>query len=222
MTVKNKRMDSDARRVVVLAALKEEASALASGERIEVVVCGVGKVAAAIAAQRACDVMAPRALISIGVAGGIDSESEPGRLIVASAAVQHDFDARPLASSRGGTVYKANADVVERLVRAAEGVVEDARLVRTGMILTGDQIIRSRELRDGILADFPEGACFDMETAAVAQVAQANVVPWGAVRITSDSADENFNLDAVLGFGASTAAELFEKIISAFVRREGE
>ncbi len=222
MTVKLKRMSTDARRVVVLAALEQEAAALTSGERLEVIVCGVGKVAAAIAAQRACDVMAPRALISIGLAGGLESESEPGRLIVASAAVQYDFDARPLTSVRGSTVFTANADVSERLGRAAERAVEDGRLVRTGLILTGDQIVTSRAVRDSILSDFPQGACLDMETAAVAQVAQANRVPWGAVRITSDAADEDFNLDAVLGFGASTASELFARIISAFVRREGE
>jgi len=212
-------MSEDLRRVVVLAALPEEAAGLQSGDRLEVIVCGVGKVAAAIAAQRACDVLAPRSLISIGLAGGVESESEPGRLIVASAAVQHDFDARPLAPARGGTVYTANADVAERLSRAAESVVEDSRLIRSGVILTGDQIIQSRAVRDAILADFPDGACFDMETAAVAQVAHANKVPWGAVRVTSDSADENFNLDAVLGFGAKTASELFARILEAFVTR---
>ena len=219
MTVKLKGMNSDLRRVVVLAALQQEAAAISSGERLEVVVCGVGKVAAAIAAQRACDVMAPRALISIGLAGGVESESSPGRLIVASAAVQHDFDARPLTPTRGGPVFTANADVVERLERAARASVEDERLVRSGVVLTGDQIVTSRERRDAILAEFPDGACFDMETAAVAQVAQANHVPWGGVRITSDAADESFDLDEVLGFGATTASLLFAKILEAFVAR---
>jgi adenosylhomocysteine nucleosidase len=222
MTVKLKGMSSDPRRVVVLAALEQEAAGLSSGERLEVIVCGVGKVAAAIAAQRACDVMAPRALISIGLAGGLDGESEPGRVIVASAAVQYDFDARPLTQARGGTVFTANSDVTERLVRAAEGALGDARLVRSGLILTGDQIVSSSAVRDAIRADFPEGTCLDMETAAVAQVAHANRVPWGAIRIVSDAADENFRLDSVLEFGASTAADLFDRILSAFVRREGE
>jgi 5'-methylthioadenosine/S-adenosylhomocysteine nucleosidase len=212
-------MDSAPRRVVVLAALQEEASALESGDRLEVIVCGIGKVAAAIAAQRACDVMAPRALVSIGLAGGVDSESEPGRLIVASAAVQHDYDVRPLTPARGSQVFAANADVTDRLMRAAGAAVEDPRLVRTGLVLTGDQVITSKTVRDSILADFPEGACFDMETAAVAQVAQANHVPWGGVRILSDAADEDFNLDAVLGFGAGTASVLFKKILDAFVSR---
>ena len=212
-------MSSDLRRVVVLAALKEEAAALTSGDRLEVVVCGVGKVAAAIAAQRACDVMAPRALVSIGLAGGVETQSRPGRLIVASAAVQYDFDARPLSAARGSAVFEANGDVSERLVRAAQAVLDDPGVVRSGLILTGDQIITSRAARDAILADFPDGACFDMETAAVAQVARANGVPWGGVRITSDGADESFNLDEVLGFGATTASELFAKILTAFVAR---
>ncbi len=108
---------------------------------------------------------------------------------------------------------------MERLLRAAEAAVEDPRLVRSGLVLTGDQIVTSRGIRDAILADFPEGACLDMETAAVAQVAHANRVPWGGVRITSDAADEDFNLDAVLGFGATTASELFAKILSTFVSR---
>jgi adenosylhomocysteine nucleosidase len=219
MTVKLKRMSSSDRRVVVLAALEQEAAALESSDRLEVIVCGVGKVAAAMAAQRACDVLAPRALISIGLAGGIRSETQPGRLIVASGAVQHDFDARPLTPARGGRVYAASDDISERLVAAARSVVEDQALVRTGLILTGDQIITARSVRDGILNDFPDGACFDMETAAVAQVAHANVVPWGGVRITSDSADESFDVDEVLRFGARSASELFGRIVRALVAR---
>jgi nucleoside phosphorylase len=56
-----------------------------------------------------------------------------------------------------------------------------------------------------------------METAAIAQVAHQNQVPWGALRITSDSADENFNLHEVLGFGADSAADLFDRVIGRFL-----
>jgi adenosylhomocysteine nucleosidase len=219
MTVKLKRMPSDDRPLVVLAALEEEATALESSERLQVIVCGVGKVAAAMAAQRACDVLAPRALISIGLAGGVDSESERGRLIIASGAAQHDYDARPIAAQRGEmpglgrSVFIADESLCRRLLLAAQSVVEDRTLVRTGLVLTGDQIIATRAARDGILGDFPDGACFDMETAAVAQVAHVNGLPWGGVRITSDSADESFDMNEVLRFGAHTASELFARIV---------
>jgi adenosylhomocysteine nucleosidase len=89
--------------------------------------------------------------------------------------------------------------------------------VTSGLVLTGDQIITSRETRDGLLRDFPEGRCVDMETAAIAQVAHQNDIPWAGMRLTSDAADETFNLDDVLGFGIETAAGLFEQILTAFL-----
>lgn len=243
MTVKLKRMTSRDRPLVVIAALDQEARALAhmlepserpspglsmwEGDGVALILSGVGKVAAAAAAQYACDSLSPRALLSIGLAGGVNSRSQPGRVIVASGALQHDVDARPLTMSRGELaalatiVIEADQDLCERLMAAAGGVVDDRALVRTGLVLTGDQIIAARDLRDSILRDFPDGACFDMETAAVAQVAQINRLPWGGVRITSDSADESFNVDAVLGFGARTASELFARIVGVLLEEDG-
>jgi nucleoside phosphorylase len=75
-------------------------------------------------------------------------------------------------------------------------------------------------VRDALVREFPEGLCFDMETAAVAQVAQQNGLPWCALRMTSDSADESFNLDHVISFGINTAADLFDQIISAFLTKQ--
>jgi adenosylhomocysteine nucleosidase len=227
----------------VLAALDVEASALArnlprsdgtspnltiwegtlESEPVVLAVTGIGKVAAAMAAQFMCDAHRPQALVSIGIAGGIGEEGERGRLIVATGALQHDFDARPLTERKGlvpglGTTTLAADHVVsERLRIAALKVVERAQIVVSGVVLTGDQIVTSREVRDRALKEFPDGACFDMETAAIAQVAYQNQVPWGAVRITSDSADENFNLHEVLGFGADSAADLFDRVIGRFL-----
>jgi len=108
-------------------------------------------------------------------------------------------------------------------VAAARRVLGPGRNVVEGLVLTGDQIITSRELRDRILAEHPRGACFDMETAAIAQVARHNSVPWAGMRITSDSADEDFDLDEVIRFGAGSAAETFARVIRAVLedlRRE--
>ena len=196
-----------------------------AGDPFVVVVCGVGKVAAAMATQFLCVSVRPQCVISIGLAGGVGNIDERGRLIVATGAVQHDFDARPIATGRGvmpgaeGPEFSADASLAGRLREAALSVVDRKEAVGSGVVLTGDQIITSRQIRDGLLAEFPQGACFDMETAAVAQVAMQNRVPWGGLRITSDSADEEFHLDTVLGFGADTAAELFERVL---VRLGGE
>jgi adenosylhomocysteine nucleosidase len=226
----------DARRpVAVFAALEMEASALVrhlprsasigpkipvwEGDGMVVVVGGVGKVAAALAAQFVCDAFKPRCLVALGLAGAVRDDSSRGHVIVASGAVQHDMDGRPLTSARGMipglgmSVFSAEPPMAEKLTVAAKRAVENPRVVRSGLVLTGDQIVTTRATRDALVHDFPDAACIDMETAAIAQVAHQNGLPWGAVRVTSDSADETFNLEDVIDFGVNTAGELFARII---------
>jgi adenosylhomocysteine nucleosidase len=177
-----------------------------------------------MAAQFICDVFAPQCFLAVGLAGATDSEGQRGQLVVASGALQHDVDARPFTDAKGvipslgKTVLAADPTVSEKLRHATERVVDNPQLVRSGVVLTGDMIVTSRAVRDGLLADFPDGACFDMETAAIAQVAHQNRIPWAALRIISDAADENFNLQEVLGFGIDTAADLFDQIVRAFLK----
>ena len=188
--------------------------------RLVVIVGGVGKVAGALATQFACDVFKPRCVLTIGLAGALDTKTKPGQVVVAASAVQHDLDGRPLTEGRGiiptlgiGTI-PSNPAVSDTLLRAARYKSEDAH---AGLVLTGDQIVTSKTVRDALARDFPNGACLDMETAAVAQVAYQNDVPWSGLRVVSDSADETFDLKGVIGFGVDTAANLFESIIQTVV-----
>jgi adenosylhomocysteine nucleosidase len=239
-------VDRTSRPVALFAALEEEARSLArhlgpaaiwsphlsiwegilETAPLVLVVTGVGKVAAAAATQFVCDAYHPQCLITFGLAGATDSERDTGQLIVASGAVQHDMDARPLTDSRcvipslGKAIFAADPALSERLRRATELVAGNREPVSTGLVLTGDQIVTSRELRDGRLQEFPEGVCFDMETAAIAQVAHQNDLPWAALRMISDAADESFSLDHVISFGINTAADLFDQVIQAFLRSE--
>jgi adenosylhomocysteine nucleosidase len=174
-------------------------------------------VAAALAAQFACDVFQPRAAIVFGLAGATASGVPPGQLIVASGALQHDVDARPLTNARG-TIPSLGIAVLPADPMWSEKLGQATENQRIGLILTGDQIVTSREVRDRLMRDFPEGACFDMETAAIAQVALQNGIPWAALRMTSDAADESFNLDEVIGFGINTAADLFDQVIAALLK----
>jgi adenosylhomocysteine nucleosidase len=194
------------------------------GRRVVLVITGVGKVSAAAAAQFTCDAFDPECLLVVGLAGASLSDGQRGQLVVASGALQHDMDARPFTDARGvipslgKTVFAADPSLSARLRNAADSVVDNPRAVRSGIVLTGDQIVTSRTVRDGLLTEFPDGVCLDMETAAVAQVAHQNGIAWAALRITSDSADETFNLQDVLGFGVDTAADLFDQIVRAFLR----
>lgn len=193
------------------------------GKRMVLVITGVGKVASALATQYVCDVFDPQGVVAVGLAGAIDGGSQPGELILASGALQHDVDARPLTKAKGMipslgmAVIPADTNWSERLRQATARVVAKPQTVRTGVVLTGDQIVSSRDVRDRLFTDFPEGVCLDMETAALAQVARQNSIPWAALRMISDAADENFNLGEVLGFGTDSAADLFDQIVRAFV-----
>jgi len=224
----------DRRPVAVIAALEQEANALVArmprsetvgprlhiweGGGLVVIVGGVGKVAAAMAAQFACDVFKPRCVVAIGLAGALEDNSRPGQVIVATGAAQHDFDGRPLTPARGIipgleiAVIHADSAVAEKLLMAAR---LESKHARSGIVVTGDQIITSAEVRDALAHEFADALCVDMETASIAQVAHQNAVPWSALRVTSDSADETFDLRGVLGFGVSTAADLFERIIQS-------
>ena len=190
--------------------------AIWEGDGLVVMVAGVGKVAAAMATQYACDVFKPRSAIAIGLAGSLEEGVRPGQVIVATGAVQHDMDGRPLTPSKGVipgfdlSTLSADPAASEKLLIAARLESRDAH---AGVVLTGDQIVTSRATRDALMREFPDGVCIDMETAALAQVAQQNRVPWTALRVISDSADESFDLRKVMGLGVSTAAKLFESII---------
>jgi adenosylhomocysteine nucleosidase len=193
------------------------------GTPVVLVLTGVGKVAAALATQFTCDLFKPRCVVTIGLAGATADE-QPGGLTVASGSLQHDMDARPLTDARGMipslgmTVIPADPVWSEKLRLAAESVVDNPPSVKSGVVLTGDQIVTSRELRDRILSAFPNGACLDMETAAVAQVARQNGIPWAALRMISDAADESFNLEEVIGFGVNTAAGLFDRVVLSLLQ----
>src|SRR5207237_8560672 len=134
-------------------------------------VAGVGKVAAAMAAQYACDVFKPRCVIAIGLAGGVEDDARPGQVIVATGAVQHDMDGRPLTAAKGVipglglAIITADPAVAEKLLLAARF---ESKHARSGLVLTGDQIVTSRAVRDALASDFPDAACVHMETASLA------------------------------------------------------
>lgn len=237
-------MDRADRPVALFAALEEEAGALVrhlalstipsprisiwegviEGVAVVLAVTGVGKVAAALAVQFVCDAFHPRCAVAFGLAGAAHGDGRTGQLVVATAALQHDVDARPLTDAKGTipslgiAAIPSDPRMSEKLRQAADSVIAGSRIVTSGVVLTGDQIVASREVRDNLLRHFPDGACFDMETAAIAQVAFQSDTPWAALRVISDAADETFNLDEVIGFGHNTAAELFNQIVHAFLK----
>ena len=73
------------------------------GEKVFVVVCGVGKVNAASGAQYAIDCLGATSIINVGVAGGLKN-LEIAAIYGICAAVQYDFDLTQLNGTAIGTL----------------------------------------------------------------------------------------------------------------------
>lgn len=149
---------------------------------------GVGKVRAARAASALVD-LGVSALLVVGTAGALDPSQGIGELYLASEAVQWD-----LAVKEGRMV---GADPA-----LSDGWAEAAPAARRAVFLTADRpalgrMERRRRLgraRRGRVVAPGAAAIADMETAAVAAVAEASGVPWAALRVVSDRPPAAFEL----------------------------
>lgn len=163
------------------------------GREIVVVRSGIGKVNAALCAQILADLYDVGLLINTGVAGGLAQGLHVGDLVVSSGAVQHDLDVTALGDPVGQV---PNMDVLvfpadERLVKLAEEtaaeVLPGVGMV-PGIVCSGDQFIADAEKKQWLVETF-DGACAEMEGAAVAHAAYVNGLPYLVLRGISDNAD---------------------------------
>lgn len=154
--------------------------------------CGIGKVNAAVGTMRLMQEHRPDAIISTGLAGGIDPLMQVMDVLAATQCVYHDVDCgKGLGCEHGqvqGLPVRFDADT--RLLNHAIEVAapEGAHTsLRTGLICTGDQFITDRERQNAIKIHFPDGLACDMESAAIAQTCYLLGVPFLSLRVISDT-----------------------------------
>ncbi len=194
-----------------------------SGKDAVVVMCGIGKVAAAICAQAMIDTFHPDAIINTGVAGGLEASLEVGDIVVATDAIQHDFDLTAFGYAKGympawgkdkdrPSGYPTSPELVEKLSEAA--TLTGAHFV-AGRIASGDKFVSSNELKKTLIGVFSASAT-EMEGAAIAQVAYQNSLPCAILRAISDLA----NCEANITYDEFEliAAERSAKLIMAFMK----
>ncbi len=151
---------------------------------VECILSGIGKVNAAIAAQKLIDRSSPDCLLSIGVAGTFVEGLMEGETVIASRCAYHDMMCLPkyLPGQVPGLPLYFESD--PRLVDAARKAVPKARV---GLLCTGDQFYVSQQEDARQKALFPHSLAIDMEGAAVAQAALKAGIPFLAVKIISDN-----------------------------------
>jgi adenosylhomocysteine nucleosidase len=200
-----------------------------AGRAVVLALSGVGKVAAATTAALLCERV--DALLMVGTAGGLGSDVGPGDVVVATAALQHDFDARPLWPRRvlpslGIERVPTDPGITAVLVAAAEQVCTQHRSdlaalglgspsVHRGLVVSGDVFVATSETSALLRSDLPDALAVEMEGAAVAQVCHAAGVPFGLVRTISDRADAAAALDFPRFLRAVAAPYAHDLVVAA-------
>ena len=139
-----------------------------AGKEVVVVQSGIGKVAAAITAQMLIDTFGVDGLLNTGMAGGLDARLAVKDLVIATAALQHDFDITAFGHARG--FMYGEDDQKPTLFVADQALCEKARQAAETVLPAGSK------------------------AAAIAQTAVANGVPFVILRTISDLAEHQANV----------------------------
>ena len=169
-----------------------------AGQEVVVVKSGIGKVAAAITAQLLADRFGVDILLNTGMAGGLDSRLEVGDLVVATAALQHDFDLTAFGHAPGylfgeddsrPTLFAADPALTALALEVAPEVLPAGNKAIPGVVASGDVFVDDSRLKGRLITEFGAAAA-EMEGAAIAQAAQANGIPFVILRTVSDLAEK--------------------------------
>ena len=152
--------------------------------------CGIGKVNAALGAQRMINEFHPDIIISSGCAGGNGDDVNVQDIVVSSELCYHDVYCG--AAIDDNTVYgqvqglPARYQTDPELLRKALSLNTEGITIHGGLIVTGDWFVDSKEKAREIVGHFPEAKAIDMESCAIAQTCYINKVKFISFRVVSD------------------------------------
>lgn len=183
-----------------------------NGVDVVVVQSGVGKVNAALCAQRLILEFGVTHIINTGIAGAMAKGLKVFDLVVSTDAVYHDMDAvgfgyKPTEIPQMKcSDFLADPDMIDKVKKAFKSleIAKGHNLVE-GRIATGDQFISDRNVKNRI-AEICSPACVEMEGTAIAHACYINNVSFVIIRCMSDMADDNS--ESTYSFNEKEAAEL--------------
>ena len=208
------------------------------GQPMVLALSRVGKVAAATTATTLIEHFGVGRMVFTGVAGGIGAGVNVGDVVIASSFVQHDLDASPLfpryqVPLYGRSVFDCDAALIATIniafnelptrARAQFGGYFENKTVKIhhGLVASGDRFVCGAAESLGIQTALHSAGfrplAVEMEGAAVAQVCFDYGVPFAAVRIISDRADDAAHVD-FQKFVADVASHYSVAIIDGFMQ----
>ena len=161
---------------------------------------GPGRANAARATEALIDGHRPNFVISAGFAGGLDSRLQRSAIVWVDCLLDE-----------GGGQYET-----ERLRLPAE--LAEAKDVFVGRLLTVDRIIRLPDEKLALGRQYAALAC-DMESIAVAEVCCRREVPFAAVRVINDAADDLLPRDVERLLAQKTGAARLGAAVGSILKR---
>ena len=171
------------------------------GREFVLVVCGEGKVNAAMCTATLIREYSPSLIINSGVAGALSPIVSVGDIVVGSKAIEHDMNCTALGYKQGELnlpgkglcmYFDCDKTAATRLALICREL-PDTRVAQ-GIIASGDVFISDRKKRLLLNDRFGAVAC-EMEGAAIGHVCRAFEVPIVILRAISDDLDENKGVD---------------------------
>ena len=150
------------------------------------ILCGIGMVNASAAATYLAGQGVDMLLCS-GLSGGI-SGIKRGELTVGTKYIEHDFDLTPLG-------YEMCKKPLQKYVYEADSKLLDILCdifpeLKRGVVVSGDCFVGDNTKKEFLKNTFDAMSC-DMESAAVAYVADLAEIPFAALRRISDDAGDD-------------------------------
>ena len=182
--------------------------------------CGIGKVNAALGAQRMINEFHPDAIISSGCAGGNGDDVNVQDIVVSTQLAYHDvycgaaIDNTTQYGQVQGLPVRFEADPFllrksEELRVKSEQILHSSLRIHPGLIVTGDWFVDSREKMREIIGHFPDAKAVDMESCAIAQTCYLNKVPFISFRVISDVPLRDTNASQYHNFWDTVAENSF-------------
>ena len=189
------------------------------GTAVVVVKSGVGKVNAALCAQRLAIQFGVTHIINTGIAGAMAHGLAVLDVVASTDALYHDMDATGFGykvteiPQMKCSDFKADKKMLDAATIAFAQLKEaKGHQMVAGRVASGDQFISSRDVKETIRKNC-KPACVEMEGAAIAHACYSNKIPFIIIRCMSDMADDGE--EATYKFNDKVAA----KMSAALVRK---
>ena len=176
--------------------------------------CGIGKVNAALGAQRMINEFHPDAIISSGCAGGNGDDVNVQDIVVSTQLAYHDvycgtaIDGSTQYGQVQGLPARFEADPM--MLAKATSLSSSSLRIHPGLIVTGDWFVDSREKMHEIISNFPDAKAVDMESCAIAHTCYLNKVPFISFRVISDVPLRDTNASQYHNFWETIADNSFQ------------